>query len=148
MSPATAPPSRPLARNSWRASWCAGALLIATIPPTFDEARSWCLALLLFLHTADSLLTTTTTRSPPLHSLIHKDKKVSEEAPIQYKQVLGVGFLPAKAKRPFFLPLHANELSSYSSSATSSLAPTSVAQPLVCIPPSPCAPSKKSTAPF
>ncbi|ELR25164.1 DNA polymerase I domain containing protein [Acanthamoeba castellanii str. Neff] len=45
------------------------------------------------------------------------DKKVSEDAPIQYKQVLGVGFLPAKAKRPYFVPLNIHDITTYSAAA-------------------------------
>jgi hypothetical protein len=46
-----------------------------------------------------------------------QDKKVSEDAPIQYKQVLGVGFLPAKAKRPYFVPFTIHDITSYLSAS-------------------------------
>lgn len=39
--------------------------------------------------------------------------KKNEEFPLLYEQVLGIGFLPAKAKKPFFVPLTHQEISHF-----------------------------------
>lgn len=60
-----------------------------------------------------------------------QDKKVSEDAPTQYKQVLGIGFLPSKAKKPYFVPLHAHDFELHEVSSSLDALPGTVPGPFL-----------------